>query len=723
MYEEAAPEYERYLSNYPDAPDKQTALFRLAESNRAIGNTNAAKSAYDSLLMNFTTGDFIGSAAYRLAELYFSDMDFRQALPLYRKAAIRLRDPVAVNASKFYAARCLENLKFYSEARINYEDLVATREQNPYREISAFSLAKLLADAGRRADAVKQLDMITAETKKPELKAEALVRSGLLRIELGLPDKAAADLNAALKIPEIGLWQESAQVGLMRLLYGAGKYKEVTETFRAGEAGFSKELKGEVLLLAANAYRQLGQQKPAQELYGQVLAEFPDSTYAADAQYEQLVSLYNSNDPALLGKVEEYLKNPDLKKQTRDQVTLLKAESLYKTKQYAAAIPVYESLRDSDLPSNLKAETLFKLGWCNIQLNNSEGAAKAFGEFISKYPTNKNLPTALAQRALAFQQAKNLSGALRDFQDIITRFPASKERELALLQKGLILGQQQDNKAMADTFRQLLKDYPKSAAAAQANYWIGWSGYEARNYKECLGPLENARKLNKEEYFERTSLRLISAHYYLEDANGLATEIDIYTKSSKGKVPAEVLRWLGLNQMTAKAYDRAAKYFGMIVSGEGEQTPADLLNLGTSQAMEKKYAAAIKSFRKYLELSLPLQEKAAGLIALGHAQLALDEFEDAQKSADEACIHQPEGRLNAEGRMLSGDIAAAQKDFEKASKIYLSISLVFDDPVLTPQALEKAYHALLDSGNEADAKKALNKLQSQYSEYQMKWPR
>ena len=88
--------------------------------------------------------------------------------------------------------------------------------------------------------------------------------------------------------------------------------------------------------------------------------------------------------------------------------------------------------------------------------------------------------------------------------------------------------------------------------------------------------------------------------------------------------------------------------------------------------------------------------------------------------ACEACLQQPEGRLNAEGRMLSGDVALARKEYEKASKIFLSISLVFDDPVLTPQALEKAYIALQKSGNEIDAKKTLNKLQSQYSEYKMK---
>jgi TolA-binding protein len=198
----------------------------------------------------------------------------------------------------------------------------------------------------------------------------------------------------------------------------------------------------------------------------------------------------------VVAKVDEFLNNQNIKPEKRDQVTLLKAEALYKTKQYAAAIPVYERLQNSDLSPALKADALYKQGWCHIQLGDNSGAAEAFGRFIINYPNHKSMPTALAQHGMALQQTKNLAGALQDFNQLIAKFPTAKERELALVQKALILGQQQDNTAMAETFRQLLKDYPRSSAAAQANYWIGWSAYESKHYKDAIEPLENARKLN-----------------------------------------------------------------------------------------------------------------------------------------------------------------------------------------------------------------------------------
>jgi len=434
MYEEAAPEYERYLSIYPSGPDRQTALFRLAECHRAKGNVNAAKAAYDSLLTNYSTGEFIGSAAYRLAELYFAEKDYREALPYFRKASIRLKDPVVVNAAKFNAALCLENLNFFSEARINYEDLVAAREQNPYREDAWLALAKLLLDAGRKADAAKQLDQLAAEAQKPEVKAEALVRTGLLKIELGQPDKAAADLNKALKIPEIGKFQENAQVGLLHVLYDQGKYKQVVEAYKAGEAAFSKETRPEVALLAANAYRQLGQSNPAQELYGEIIKEFPDSGYSQDAQYEQLVALYNANSPEVVPKIEEFLKL-EVSKPKRELATLLKAEALYKAKQYQLAIPVYVSLQDSELPPELKAEAFYKLGWCYSELADNENTAKAFGDFISKFPNSKNLPAALAQKGVALQKAKNY-GVMGPFSFTEGRDPADASGVVVLEMQG-----------------------------------------------------------------------------------------------------------------------------------------------------------------------------------------------------------------------------------------------------------------------------------------------
>ncbi len=720
-YDRAAAEYERYLSLYPSGADRQAAFFRMAESHRQLHNFNAARKGYEALLLGFTDGDFVGPAAYRMADLCFEDKNYPDALAYYRKASVRLKDPTLLLSAKYNAARCQEALKATSEAIESYEELLTFTDNNPFREASRLGLALLLADSGRKNEAAAQYDALIKETSKPALKAEATVRQGLLLQEAGNGEKAVAAFNRALQMPEVGSWKEVAEVSLLRAAYNSQNYQQVLETYRKSAADFSPGTQPEALLIAANSNRQLGRDKAARPLYEQIVRDYPSSTYAKDAQYYRLISLYNLNAPELLTEVDAYLSQNPEDNEKRDQLTLLKAESLYKAKQYAAAAPLYASLDDSRLSSSLKAEALFKLGWCHTQAQPRDNAAviQDFSSFLKQYPAHKLAPTALAQRALSYQQRGSLKLALADFDQLLSRYPqASKEQELALEQKALILGQQDEKLAMAETFKTLLRKFPNSAAAGKANYWIGCAAGETKNYKDAIPSLEAARKLDKEHYGEKATLRLLQSHRILEDHDALAREVD-QAEGTKTKVPADFLRWLGTEYFQAGDAAHAEKYLAKLTAqaSPAELQPEDWLILGSARAKQSKWAEAGKALQTYLgKVSEPSQQ-ATGYLALGEAELGGNQLEEAQKSADAALSLQPEGRLNAQGRMLSGDIAMARGDYLPAAKLYYSVSVVFgDDPEITPKALSQAIVAYRKAGDTAQAAKTLNELQSRYPE-------
>src|SRR4030095_15927807 len=95
-----------------------------------------------------------------------------------------------------------------------------------------------------------------------------------------------------------------------------------------------------------------------------------------------------------------------------------------------------------------------------IQTKNGPGAIEAFTYYIQTFPDSPQMPAALAQRALAYEQDKNYNTALTDLNIILAKYPKAHEREAALQLKALILGQPDNNKGMVDTFRQLLKELP-----------------------------------------------------------------------------------------------------------------------------------------------------------------------------------------------------------------------------------------------------------------------
>jgi len=135
--------------------------------------------------------------------MQYEEKNYRDALQSYRRASVRLTQPVLIYASRFFVGRCLEATSQKPEARQQYEDLSKIADNNPFRDASRLSAGRMYADAGLREDGLKWLLPLAAETTSAQIKAEALARSGLLQVELGRPDDATKTFDAALALPEV----------------------------------------------------------------------------------------------------------------------------------------------------------------------------------------------------------------------------------------------------------------------------------------------------------------------------------------------------------------------------------------------------------------------------------------------------------------------------------------------------------------------------------------
>jgi TolA-binding protein len=85
---------------------------------------------------------------------------------------------------------------------------------------------------------------------------------------------------------------------------------------------------------------------------------------------------------------------------------------------------------------------------------------------------------------------------------------------------------------------------------------------------------------------------------------------------------------------------------------------------------------------------------------------------------EEAILLQPEGRLNAEGRLMTGEISMASGDYPGAARAFMSVALLYDDPQLTPRALKRAHEAYKRAGDLMEAEKALQELQKRFPDFQ-----
>jgi len=729
LYDLAVPEYQKYLEDYPGRPGRANAYFSLGECYRNLNRVSSARTNLQKVLNDYGDSEFAGPAAYALAELAFAEKDYASALPLFHRSAAKSKEPAVALSARYFEARCLEALGRKEEAANIYAQVADAGNANPYREDARLTAASIFAARGRKIDALKQYEALANEAQKPALKAESAVRGGMIALDLAQPDKgkidkamaerAAALLQKGRTLPDAGKFRAIAQVGLRKLQYQTGEYAELLTDYKKDLDKLPDGAQAEVLLLAANSERQLGHSKEAEALYRRIIAQYPDREEAKDAAYQRLINVYNSDPSALNAVVEEFLAtNPT--DERADQAKLLKAEAQYKQQNYTEAASIYGELRASQLSTRLRAEAAYKLGLCHVQTKNVPGVIEAFTYYAQTFPDSPEVPAALGQRALAYEQSKNYAAALTDLNIILAKYPKAHEREATLQLKALILGQQENTKGMVETFRQLLKEFPKSSVAAQAQYYIGKAAFEAKDYKTALAALNTARQLNKEQYYNLASLRIILCQFYLKDRPVLTKEVNTFMANSPNvNVPPEVLEWLGIEYYNEKNFQASEKYLSALrkIDNPGSVKPDFLFYLGDAATKLKNLAEAEDAFSKYLQTATDPAGKAKVLLALGAVKISAHKPDDAQKIAEEIMSLQPEGRVNAEARLLAGEVQLERGNFDDAGKAFKGVALLYDDPAITPRALDKAALAYRQAGKTEEADRLSRELRERYPNY------
>jgi TolA-binding protein len=729
LYDLAIPEYQKYLEDYPGRPGRANAYFSLGECYRNLHRDSNARTNLQKVLSDYGESEFAGPAAFALAEMAFTDKDYATALPLFHRSAGKSKEPAVALSARYFEARCLEALGRKDEAADIYAQVADVGNPNPYREDARVTAASIFSARGKKLDALKQYEALANEVQKPALKAEAAVHGGMIALELVQADKgkidntmaqrAAALFQKARALPDAGKFRALAQVGFRRLQFQTGQYTQLLADYKKEFDKLPEPAQAEVLLLAANSERQLGHSKQAEALYRQIIGKYPAREEAKDATYQQLINVYNSDPSALSAAVDQFLAtNPT--NERADQAKLLKAEALYKQQNYTEAASLYGELRASELSPRLRAEAAYKLGLCHIQTKNTPGVIEAFTYYMQTFPDSPEMPAALAQRALGYEQDKNYNAALTDLNIILAKYPKANEREAALQLRALILGQQDKTKAMVETFRQLLKEFPKSSVAAQAQYYIGKTAFEAKDYKTALTALNTARQLNKEQYYNLASVRIILCQFYLKDRSAVTKEVNAFmTSSPDTNVAPEVLEWLGIEYYNEKNFQAAEKYLSALrkIDNTGSVKPDYLFYLGDAATKLKNLPEAEEAFAKYLQTAKDPAGKVKVLLTLGTVKISAHKPDEAQKIAEEIMALQPEGRVNAEARLLAGEVQLERGNFDDAGKAFKGVALLYDDPAITPRALDKAALAFRQAGNTEEADRLSRELHERYPNY------
>jgi tetratricopeptide (TPR) repeat protein len=734
QYGEALGEFSELVRQYPNSNRREESLYRIGDCYRLLGKPEDALAAFLFVLKEYPDGAFAATAKLRAGDLLYRKQQYAQALPFFEGALASGQGDTRLAAQYMRAVAQLQIPEQSAQGRAGLEALIGDPNAKNYIALAGQILADDYEKGGELRKAMAAWRQVLAASPQPEAQALATARAGWIALQLGEPKEAEAlfvkTRNLSSGARATSEPRKIANTGLLKIYHAGRRYADVITLTGAEGAQFLDGVKEERMFAVAHALFQLNKWKESVAEFDRFLAAYGDRPASSAAAYERLLARAQMDPAWLASDAAEFLKRyPD--SPLALQVHFLFAQNLAAQKKHQEALPLWQALyakltTESKTPKDIPPEVVtFELANALFELGQWEEAAGTYDEFADKFGTNSGAIAARVRQAIASQNAGKVKSASTAWEEVQQMAPEkSKERRMALEQLGLIYHQAGDSRAAADRFRSLVAEFPDTPIRAFAFWVIADDALAHKDYAAAEPALLEARLGDKTTWELPANERLALLAFSTKDAKKLAryaSEYELAGAAAKSAppLPAALYFWLG-NEHRKKGQNGAAILaFEKVVN---HPDPAEfavpvLWELAQAFYEQKDFPRAVECFEKYRKSRPDLANSNEVLLAFGRAQLAAGAFSKARDAAEQVMLQTPEGSDNAQARLLRGDAYFEEGNFPEAAKDYSVLSLVFQDPALTPRVMARAADAYARAGDAQAAAEWSANLKKRYPEY------
>ncbi|MBI1387472.1 MAG: tetratricopeptide repeat protein [bacterium] len=743
MYESAARQYDDFLQKHPGSPNRETALFRKAESlYQHASSLNEqdpltakvimveARGALLQLLESFPQGEKRLDAQLRLGEIGYKIGDTEGGLNRLLEVIEKSQSPTLIEAALFYGARCYDRLGQPDKAETFYRRIKKDYPKGDFAAYSTFLLGELLAKQDRLGDAIEVLNGLW---KKP----------GDYKIEEGSSLPGDAQLLAA------------------QLLYRQNQYAD-----------------------AAKAYRAFAQ-------------THPDGSQTARAQYGAAWAEYQQENYAAALDVAKALKTQFLPADMLPGILFLQGACSYQQKQYADAVGFFRETIADPNAGEYRARAWYQLAW-SYYLSGDYNQAEVECRNLLRTGIAADIAAKLHfLLGQTYAQRENYRDAIEELKQVELTDPQCQYNEDALYLRADLLYRNEQYSEASQAFERYYNDYSRSDRAQQALIWAANARFAAKEYPQAI---ELADKLIA-AYPELPSMhdtlyRKALAQYHLKQYDDALVTLTALLHSERGdERKPEALYWTAYIYEMKELPSKASEIYGELLNRYPDFKQAEEVKLRRAfcDYQTEDYQNAYDQFQAVLtgpkqndvpveilfwmvvfadendrhedalntaETILKLHDEPAvterARIAQGNQLIALKRWDDAEKTARTFIEKYPQSLFTPEidwvlAKALEGkgDFAKAAELFEKSllglqdmanpdpefeAKIYLDlgrsldrhnktkealdaflrVAILFDHPRLTPEAMYRAVGAHLKLDQPGEAATLMDELAEKY---------
>lgn len=374
----------------------------------------------------------------------------------------------------------------------------------------------------------------------------------------------------------------------------------------------------------ALALFQSGVYQKAYEAFKSFEQQYPDHPHAAESRYYQAESLL------ALGKTQEaaplyasfashYPGHPFGEKA---QMTL--GQYYFEKGEYAKSRAAFGGVFQNQKDPELAAEALYWMGLNSIRLNEMDIALDYLDQAHIRFPNTQIAPQALYLVGKTELERKNFARAAELFDQLANRYPLSdftgktalagmeanfelgrfervlgegdkrlpfftgRDLERALMMMGESASQLNDFSRAQYYFTQLNNNFPRSPYTRYANFGLGWTYLQQKQYSTASGFFRASKQDFKDNLAQKATYYEAVSTLLLGETNQARTIFsDVVVLWPQGEFTDQALFELGLLQYKAQRWEESARYFNQLVTGfpASNRTGDAYLYLGESFAL------------------------------------------------------------------------------------------------------------------------------------------
>jgi TolA-binding protein len=734
IYDMAAAEYQKYLDQFPRGDEREYALFQLAECHYTLQRYDKAAEIYLNLLEEYPDGEQHNMAMLRLGEIRYRQRQAEEAKKVLSDLLARNPAPDVTEVARYYlASTYLENNE-YDKAREIFNLQLQEAPEGLFRSFARLGLGEALKAKDNYPEAIKLWqEVVDAEgdSREPRfrnLAIEALFRLGEAYDELKQHKKAAETFNRLVnKYPDSDLLVSAA-------------YREIWAWFNAGDRskaqsqaeallsrqdlpGLDAVRVGTQFLIGLVAFENQAYDKAIEAFQAvyQLPQDLPEwQKYAPKARYQIVWSLFlQGKDRETVEEAQRYIQEfPD--GNLAGDVVFIKAEALFRQKDYLPARNEYLDLLSNYPESKYRAEAAFKVGRCYMELEQYAEASQVFADFNANYAQHPLAVEAGVLQAEALYELGEYEKAVDVYKTFIRTYPDEPQVEYAFYKLGLCYREMEKFDLLAETFQEMLSRYPDSRFRSTALFWLAYEAdREGRDEEAEKAYRDLLRDFPKSQYTAQAQLRLAMIYYRrdnAEKASQLFRDL-IESENPPASIDPPVYFWTGTMLARQGQYENAIAVYRRLVDRFPrqdfiEETTYEIANnffkLKNWTRAAEYYDRVVEEFPAGAFAEQAMMGRARVDLELGNPADAIKRLQPVTNSTDAATA--------AEAGLLLGKSYELSGQMSDAVATYLRVAFLYSHPEIVPEAYWKAARLLLEQGQQQEAEKHLNELIRLYPE-------